>query len=113
MAFGHGERDFNAIALRVRAEMEQRRATHMKERLARGLAETTGTGKPKPAVMLLKVQSKGRAPNGASRIGGLPDLPRSIERPGEGRLLEHAGGRPLELTVTPPVAAFPARASFV
>jgi hypothetical protein len=75
------EPDFKAIFARARTLIDQRKIAHKKERLARGLSEAAGTGKADQAVVLLKADKRGRLPSGASRIGGLPDLPRSIQWP--------------------------------
>lgn len=76
-----------AALARASAAAEQLRRKHRKERLTRGLSEAAGTGTPEPPVLLIeKKQRRGARPKmGGSRIGGLPDLPPSVEWPMFGR----------------------------
>ena len=90
---------------RFEKEWDRRKAAHVKKRLAMGLSESAGTGKPSPEVLLhhaplarlvnpkeplplnqmLKAiqaaekqrdaKTLAKLPRGASRLGGLPDLP--------------------------------------
>ena len=68
------------------AECDRRAEEHRQERLARGLGAQASTGKAERAVFLrepAKEKNAGtdRLPLGASRFGGVPDLPASIPWP--------------------------------
>jgi len=80
------------------AEVEKRKAAHMRERKSRGLSETAGTGNPEPEILIrarpkppfrnvhdsVKVRERetlAKLEIGASRLGGLPDLPLGIQWP--------------------------------
>jgi hypothetical protein len=114
-------KDFAAFFAGLQAEASDRQADHAKERVARGLSPTAGTGRPLPRIVFehpteeelgeIEYQSPkyaglgvtqaivaatsdrdiavlDRLPIGASRFGGLPDLPPGIEWPRvEGKLL--------------------------
>ena len=75
------QQDFQTVLARLRVQIDEQKAAHRKQRLARGLSEAAGTGEPLPAVVLRKAKPSGRLAKGASRIGALPDLPRGIEWP--------------------------------
>ncbi len=87
------------------AEAEQKAKAHKERRRAAGLQEAAGTGEPYPEIVLQTLETNESLPEdvdindleralqelenatlskqslGASRLGGLPDLPQSIEWP--------------------------------
>ncbi len=60
-----------------------RMAAHRQERLARGLSPQAGSGASEPAINLVATHDleSGELPIGASRFGGLPDLPSDVTWP--------------------------------